>query len=45
MSAIFYHNAKQKTLAEETRDEQQKKLSQKIVTRIVPVETFYNAEE
>lgn len=45
MSAIFYHDDTQKALAEETRDEQQKRLTQKIVTRIVQAETFYDAEE
>jgi len=44
MSAIFYHNDEQKQLAEESKDEQQKRISQKIVTKIAPAETFYNAE-
>ena len=44
MSAIFYHSSEQKRLAEESRDGRQKKLSQKIVTRITAAETFYNAE-
>lgn len=45
MSAIFYHGEKQKQLAEQTRDEQQKRLTQKIVTRIAQAETFYDAEK
>lgn len=45
MSAIFYHGETQRKLAEETRDERQKQLTKKIVTRITPAETFYDAEE
>ena len=45
MSAIFYHNEDQKKLAEQTRDEKQKTLSKKIVTRITEAETFYDAEK
>ena len=45
MSAIFYHNEEQKKLAEQTRDEKQKALSKKIVTRITEAETFYDAEK
>ena len=45
MSAIFYHNDEQKRLAEETMKEEQKQLSQQIVTKIKPAETFYDAEE
>ena len=45
MSAIFYHNDEQKRLAEETMKEKQKQLSQQIVTKIKPAETFYDAEE
>ncbi len=45
MSAIFYHNDEQKRLAEETRDEKQKTLTKKIVTRITEAETFYDAEK
>ena len=44
MSAIFYHGDEQKRLAEESRDEQQQKISRKIVTKIAAAETFYNAE-
>lgn len=45
MSAIFYHGTKQKLLAEETRNEMQKQTVQPIVTKILPAETFYNAEK
>ena len=45
MSAIFYHGDEQKKLAETSRDERQKQLTKKIVTRIAPAEAFYNAEE
>ena len=45
MSAIFYHNEEQKRLAEESKEEAQKKLTKKIVTKITQAETFYNAEE
>lgn len=45
MSAVFYHGDEQKRLAEESRDNRQKQLTKKIVTRIAPAEEFYNAEE
>ena len=45
MSAIFYHDEEQKTLAEKTLDEHQKKMTRKIQTRIKSAETFYTAEE
>ncbi len=45
MSAIFYHDATQKKLAEESREARQKQLSMKIMTKIAEAETFYNAEE
>lgn len=44
-SVIFYHDAEQKKAAEKSRDEYQKKLSEKIVTQIVPAEQFNEAEE
>ncbi|XP_048779523.1 peptide methionine sulfoxide reductase-like [Ostrea edulis] len=44
MSAIFYHSTKQKLLAEQTRDEQQKNHVSPIVTKIVKAGTFYDAE-
>ena len=45
MSAIFYHGDEQRKLAEESRDARQKQLTKKIVTKITPAETFYDAEE
>ena len=45
MSAIFYHSEEQRKLAEETREDRQKQLTKKIVTKIAPAEAFYNAEE
>ena len=45
MSAIFYHDNKQKKLAEQTRDEHQKTIKRKIVTKILPADTFYVAEQ
>lgn len=44
MSAIFYHSTKQKMLAEQTRDEQQKDHVSPIVTKIAKAGPFYNAE-
>lgn len=44
-SVIFYHNAEQKKAAEKSRDEYQKKLTQKIVTQIVPAKGFFEAED
>ena len=45
MSAIFYHDDGQKQLAEESKVNAQKKSVRKIVTKILPLETFYNAEQ
>lgn len=44
-SAIFYHNAKQKTAAEKSKKEKQKKYRKNIVTEITKVSKFYKAEE
>ena len=46
-TAIFYHNDKQKELAEASRDklENSEKFDEKIATEIVPVTPFYDAEE
>ncbi len=46
-SAIFYHNSKQKELAEKLKNDLEKsgKFKQEIVTEIVPTSTFYKAEE
>ena len=46
-SAIFYHNENQKTIAEKSMDEFNKKgiFKNKAVTEILPAKTFYDAEE
>lgn len=44
MSAIFYHDEEQKRDAELTKQEQQKKVKSPIVTKILPAQTFYDAE-
>ncbi len=46
-SVIFYHDEDQKRVAEESKDtmETSGKLSDKIVTEIVPYTTFYKAED
>lgn len=44
-SVVFYHNKDQKKEAEKSRDEHQKKLTQKIVTQIAPAQEFYEAED
>jgi len=44
MSAIFYHDDEQKKLAEETMTEVQKKTVRKVATKVLPLETFYDAE-
>jgi peptide methionine sulfoxide reductase msrA/msrB len=46
-SAIFYHNDQQKRLAEESREELEKsgRFNKPIVTEIVPLTKFYEAEE
>jgi peptide-methionine (S)-S-oxide reductase len=44
-SVIFYHNEKQKKLAEESKNKQQKNYNKKIVTEITPAIKFYPAEE
>ncbi|XP_071172916.1 peptide methionine sulfoxide reductase-like [Mytilus edulis] len=45
MSAIFYHNTKQKIEAEESKKEQQKEMVRPIVTQIKKADTFYDAED
>ena len=45
MSAIFYHTEQQKELAEKSMERQQKLLSKKILTEIIPASAIYNAEE
>ena len=44
-SAVFVHDAEQKRLAIGSRDEHQKVLARPIVTEIVPVTPFYDAED
>lgn len=46
-TAIFYHNEKQKELAEQSKQklEQSGKFKSPIVTQILPAKTFYDAEE
>ena len=44
-SVIFYHDEKQKKLAEDSRNEQQKNYDKKIVTEITSEKEFYPAEE
>ncbi len=46
-SAIFYHDEKQKTIAESSKQSLEKsdKYDDPIVTEIVPAPTFYKAEE
>jgi peptide-methionine (S)-S-oxide reductase len=45
MSAVFWHDAVQKKLAEETRDAEQVRRGAKIKTALLPVGTFYLAED
>ena len=44
-SVIFYHDEEQATVARRSMDELQKTLSSPIVTQLLPVEKFYEAEE
>jgi len=44
-SVIFYHSPEQKMKAEKSLKNEQKKISKKIVTEIVPATNFYEAEE
>jgi peptide-methionine (S)-S-oxide reductase len=45
MSAIFYHDARQKNLAEKTRDREALKRKGRIHTMIAPATRFYRAED
>lgn len=45
MSVIFYHNDKQKALAEQSLQDQQKLQPKPVLTEIRPVRIFYNAED
>lgn len=44
-SVIFYHNSEQKRIAEQSKEERQKNLTQKISTSIEAIKVFYPAEE
>ena len=45
MSAIFCHTKEQRTMAEQSMEEEQRRKFQPIKTRILDAEFFYNAEE
>ena len=45
MSAIFYHDEEQKSLAEQTMEEQQGQKNKPTATQILPATEFYVAEE
>ena len=45
MSAIFYSTDEQRELAEKSMQRQQKLLSKKILTEIIPASVIYDAEE
>jgi len=44
-SIIFYHDDKQKKLAEETLREEAKTFSDPILTKLLPATAFHDAEE
>jgi len=44
-SVIFFHNEKQKEIAEESKAEAQKNFTSPIVTEISPLQTFWKAED
>lgn len=44
-SIIFYHDAEQKKLAEQTLQSKEQELGKKIATEIRPAQTFYRAED
>jgi methionine-S-sulfoxide reductase len=44
-SAIFWHNAAQRKLAEATRDRESARRGQKVPTAVLPLATFYLAED
>lgn len=45
MSAIFYYNDEQRQLAAETMKEEQRRYNATILTNILPIETFTEAED
>ena len=44
-TAIFYHNEEQKLAAEKSKTALSEKLSQEVVTKILPLSSFYPAED
>jgi len=44
-SVIFYHNEKQNEIAKESKAEAQKSFTSPIVTQILPLQTFWKAED
>ena len=44
-SVVFYHTLEQKRIAETSKKKEEKKIGKKIVTEIIPVGVFYDAEE
>lgn len=44
-TAIFYHNEEQKTAAEKSKTALSEKLGQEVVTEILPLSSFYPAED
>lgn len=45
MTAVFFHNADQKKLAEETRDQEAARRGKKIVSTLAPLGDFHLAED
>lgn len=44
-SVIFYHDEEQKTIAEMQKEEAQKSYKDRVITEIVPFESFFKAEQ
>ena len=44
-SGIYFHNSSQEQIAERTRDRHQKNLPSKIVTEIMPYDTYYKEKD
>ncbi|MBT7052362.1 peptide-methionine (S)-S-oxide reductase, partial [archaeon] len=44
-SIIFYFDEKEKEIAQKSKKEKQKEIERKIVTKIIKVKKFYEAEE
>lgn len=45
MSAVFYHDDRQKEVALATRDREAQRRGEKIVTAVLPLKTFYRGED